>query len=69
MLRTVLNIESRRSFTVPNSTTTDNIVVWQNATGTSLGESSVSITGQNMTNLNSITLTEQAANPGAEDTL
>jgi hypothetical protein len=54
---------------VPNSTTTDNIVVWQNATGTSLGESSVSITGQNMTNLNSITLTEQAANPGAEDTL
>jgi hypothetical protein len=69
MSRTVLNIESGRSFTVPNSTTTDNIVVWQNATGTSLGESSVSITGQNMTNLNSITLTEQAVNPGAEDTL
>jgi hypothetical protein len=47
----------------------DNIVVWSNATGTSLGESSVSISGQDMTNLNSITLNEQATNPGADDTL
>jgi hypothetical protein len=69
MLWTVLNIESRRTFTVPNSTTADNIVVWQNAMGTSLGESFVFVTGQNMTNLNSITLTEQAAHPRAEDML
>jgi hypothetical protein len=66
---TVLNIESRRTFTVPNSTTANNIVVWQNTTGTNLEESSVPITGQNMTNLNSIILTEQAMNPGAEDML
>jgi hypothetical protein len=65
----VLNIESGRSLTVPNSTMPDNIVVWSNATDTSLGESSVSISGQDMTNLNSITLNEQAANPGADDTL
>jgi hypothetical protein len=69
MSLTVLNIESGNSFSVPNSTTVDNIVVWRNASGTSLGESSVSVASQNMTNLKSITLTELAANPGTDDTL
>jgi hypothetical protein len=69
MSHSVLNIKSGRSFTVPNSTTPDNIVVWRNAKGTSLREASVSITGENMANLNSITLNEVAANPGANDTL
>jgi hypothetical protein len=66
---TVLNIESGNSFSVPNSTTMDNIVVWHNATGTSLGESSVSVASQNMTNLNSISLNEVAINPGTDDTI
>jgi hypothetical protein len=65
----VLNIESRRSFIVPNSTTPDNIVAWSNATGTSLKKVSVSIVGQNMANLNLNTFNEQVANPSANDTL
>jgi hypothetical protein len=69
MSRTVLNIESGNAFTVPNSTTVNNLVVWNNTTGTNLGESSVSVASQNMSNLKSITLTELAANPGTDDTL
>jgi hypothetical protein len=69
MSRTVLNIESGNAFTVPNSTTVNNLVVWNNTTGTNLGKSSVSVASQNMSNLKSITLTELAANPGTDDTL
>jgi hypothetical protein len=69
MSRTVLNIESGNAFTVPNSTTVNNLVVWNNTTGTNLGESSVYVASQNMSNLKSITLTELAANPGTDDTL
>jgi hypothetical protein len=47
----------------------NNLVVWNNTTGTNLGESSVSVASQNMSNLKSITLTELAANPGTDDTL
>jgi hypothetical protein len=69
MSRNVLNIESGRSFDVPNSTTVDNVVVWCNATGTSLGDSAVSLADQSLSGVNSITLVEQAANPGSGDTL
>jgi hypothetical protein len=54
---------------MPNSTTVNNIVVWHNATGTSLGESSVSVASQNMANLNSISLNEVAINPSTDDTI
>jgi hypothetical protein len=47
----------------------NNLVVWNNTTGTNLGESSVSVASQNMSNLKSITLTELATNPGTDDTL
>jgi hypothetical protein len=47
----------------------NNLVVWNNTTGTNLGESSVSVASQNMSNLKSITLIELAANPGTDDTL
>jgi hypothetical protein len=69
MACTVLNIESGNAFTVPNSTTVNDLVVWNNITGTNLGKSSVSVASQNMSNLKSITLTKLAANPGTDNTL
>jgi hypothetical protein len=69
MSHTVLNIESGNAFTVPNSIMVNNLVVWNNTTGTNLGESLVSVTSQNMSNLKLITLTELAMKPGTDDTL